>query len=95
MIPAFIPAHLFWAYCTGVGHVAAGVAILTTVLARLAAIAFAAMVSGIVLLLHVPRVIAAPGSRVEWTMLVIALTITGAAWCAAGSLARNKPAGPG
>lgn len=93
MIPAFIPAHLFWAYFVGAGHVAAAVAILTNVLARLAAIAFAAMVSGIVLLLHVPRVIAAPGSRVEWTMLVIALIITGAAWCAAGSLARNKPAG--
>lgn len=94
MIPAFIPAHLFWAYLVGVGHIAAGVAILTNVLARLAAIAFAAMVSGIVLLLHVPRVIAAPGSRVEWTMLVIALTITGAAWCAAGSLARSRPAQP-
>lgn len=93
MIPAFIPAHLFWAYFVGVGHIAAGVAILTNVFARLAAVLFAAMVSGIVVLLHVPRVIAAPGSRVEWTMLVIAMTIAGAAWCAAGSLARNKTAG--
>lgn len=90
MIPAFIPAHLFWAYFCGVGHIAAGVAILTNVLARLAAIAFAAMVSGIVLLLHVPRVMVVPGSREEWTMLVIALTITGAAWCAAGSLAERR-----
>ena len=56
MIPAFIPAHLFWAYFTGAGHIAAGVAILTSVLARLGAILFAAMVSGFVLLLHVPRV---------------------------------------
>jgi uncharacterized membrane protein YphA (DoxX/SURF4 family) len=91
MIPAFIPAHLFWAYFTGAGHVAAGVAILTNVLARLGAVAFAGMVSGFVLLLHVPRVIAAPGSRAEWTMLVIAMTITGAAWCAAGSLAGKNP----
>jgi uncharacterized membrane protein YphA (DoxX/SURF4 family) len=91
MIPAFIPAHLFWAYFTGAGHFAAGVAILSNVLARLAAIAFAVMVSGFVLLLHVPRIIGEPGSRAEWTMIVIALTITAAAWCAAGSLAgRNR-----
>lgn len=90
MIPAFIPAHLFWAYFTGAGHFAAGVAILTGVLARVAAIAFAVMVSGFVLLLHVPRVIGEPGSRAEWTMLVIAMTMTAAAWCAAGSLARKK-----
>lgn len=86
MIPAFIPAHLFWAYFCGAGHFVAGVAMLTNVLARLAAIAFAAMVSCFVLLLHIPRVIADPGSRTEWTMLVIAVTISAAAWCAAGSL---------
>jgi uncharacterized membrane protein YphA (DoxX/SURF4 family) len=85
MIPAFIPAHLFWAYFTGAGHFLAGVAILANRLTRVAAILFAAMVSGFVLLLHVPRVIAKPDDRVEWTMLVIALTISAAAWCAAGS----------
>jgi uncharacterized membrane protein YphA (DoxX/SURF4 family) len=93
MIPGFIPAHLFWAYFTGAGHIAAGIAILTTVLARLAAILFAVMVSGFVLLLHLPRVIGDPGSRVEWTMIVISLTMTGAAWCMAGSLARRPTRG--
>ena len=91
MIPAFIPAHLFWAYFTGAGHFLAGVAILTNLFARLAAILFAAMVSGFVLLLHVPRVIANPDNRAEWTMLVIALTISAAAWCAAGSFPRAEP----
>ena len=94
MIPAFIPAHLFWAYFTGAGHIAAGVAILTAVLARLGAILFAVMVSGFVLLLHVPRVIGDPGSRTEWTMLAIALTITAAAWCAAGSLWHTETCSP-
>ena len=87
MIPAFVPAHLFFAYLTGAGHVAAGVAILSNVLARAGAIAFAAMVSCFVLILHIPRVLAAPRSRTEWTMLVIAMSIAGAAWCGAGSLA--------
>jgi uncharacterized membrane protein YphA (DoxX/SURF4 family) len=92
MIPAFIPAHLFWAYFTGAGHFLAGIAMLTNVFARLAAILFAVMVSGFVLLLHVPRVIGEPGSRAEWTMLVIALTMTAAAWCAAGVLSRKQRA---
>lgn len=91
MIPAFIPAHLFWAYLCGAGHIAAGVALLTNVLARIAAFLFATMVSSFVLLLHIPRVIADPGSRAEWTMLVIATTISAAAWCAAGSVARRDP----
>jgi uncharacterized membrane protein YphA (DoxX/SURF4 family) len=86
MIPVFIPAHLFWAYFTGAGHVLAGVAILANMLTRLAATLFAAMVSGFVLLLHLPRVVQDPGSRAEWTMLVIAMSISAAAWCAAGSL---------
>jgi uncharacterized membrane protein YphA (DoxX/SURF4 family) len=93
MIPPFIPAHLFWAYFTGAGHIAAGVAIVTGVFARLGAILFAVMVSGFVLLLHMPRVIGEPGSRTEWTMMVIAITIAAAAWCAAGSLARKSFAG--
>ena len=94
MIPAFIPAHLFWAYFTGAGHIAAGIAIVTGVLARLGAIAFAVMVSGFVLLLHVPRVIGDPESRAEWTMLVIALTIAAAAWCTAGSLWHTETCSP-
>jgi uncharacterized membrane protein YphA (DoxX/SURF4 family) len=91
MIPAFIPAHLFFAYLAGAGHIAAGVAILSNVLTRVAAIAFAAMVSGFVVLLHIPRTIADPGNRTEWTMLVIAMTISAAAWCVAGSVARKEP----
>jgi uncharacterized membrane protein YphA (DoxX/SURF4 family) len=91
MIPAFIPAHLFFAYLTGAGHIAAGIALLTNVFVRIASILFATMVSGFVLLLHLPRVIADPGNRTEWTMLVIAMTISAAAWCVAGSVARKDP----
>lgn len=86
MIPGFIPAHLFLAYFTGGCHIAAGVAIVTNVLARVAAVLFAVMVSGFVLLLHLPRVIGDPGSRTEWTMIVIAMTMAGAAWCLAARL---------
>ncbi|MEG3152939.1 hypothetical protein U1769_23860 [Sphingomonas sp. ZT3P38] len=80
MVPGWIPGKLFWAYATGLCHLAAGVAILADRLARLAATLLAAMAGGFVLLLHLPRVIAAPGNRMEWTMMFVALSIAGAAW---------------
>ena len=79
MVPGWIPVPLFWAYVTGVGHIAAGLAILTGIKGRLAATVEAAMCGTFVLLLHIPRVIAAPGSRFEWTMTFVALSIAGAA----------------
>ncbi len=40
----------------------------------------AAMYGLFALILHLPRVIAAPDQRIEWTMLLIALSLAGAAW---------------
>lgn len=86
MVPAWIPGgQLFWAYATGIAHIAAGLAVLSGVLARLAAVLLAAMCGGFVVLLHAPRVAAAPTSQIEWTMLGIALSLTGAAWIVAQS----------
>ena len=90
MVPAWLPpSQLFWAYLTGVGQLSAGLSLISGVLARLAATLLAAMYAIFVLILHVPRVAAAPDSRFEWTMLSVALTLTGAAWIVRGSLARR------
>lgn len=81
MVPAWIPpSQTFWAYATGAFHIAAGLAFLSGVQARIAAWCLTAMLGGFVLLLHAPRVFADPTSRLEWTMLAIALSLTGAAW---------------
>lgn len=80
MVPAWIPAPLFWAWATGLGHFAAGLAILSGILSRLAVTLLAAMMGSFALLLHLPRVVAAPGSQVEWTMLFVATMLAGAAW---------------
>ncbi|MET0308010.1 MAG: DoxX family protein [Sphingomonas sp.] len=82
MVPAWLPKPLYWAYFTGGAHIAAGLAILSGVAARVAATLLAVMCGSFVLLLHAPRVVAAPSNRLEWTMLLIALSITGAAWLA-------------
>jgi uncharacterized membrane protein len=81
MVPAWIPpSQTFWAYATGAFHIAAGLALLSGVQARLAAWCVTAMFGGFVLLLHAPRVFADPTNRVEWTMLAVAISLTGAAW---------------
>lgn len=80
MVPAFMGLPLFWAYATGAGHAAAGLALIAGVLDRLAATLFTAMLACFVVLLHVPRVLGKPGDHAEWTMLGISLSLAGAAW---------------
>ena len=90
MVPAWLPDRLFFAYFTGIAHIAAGVAILSGILARLAARMLAIMCASFVLLIHVPGVIAAPADRLQWTMLAVALSITGAAWLSQRLLPSRK-----
>jgi uncharacterized membrane protein len=84
MIPAFYPAPLFLAWLTGACQMAGGLALIAGVVPRLAATLLAAMYATFALTLHLPRVIAAPAERIEWTMLFIALSLTGAAWLVRG-----------
>ncbi len=86
MVPGFLPFHEGFAYLTGVGHIAAGLAILAMVLPRLAATAEAVMLSLFTLLVWVPSVAAAPGTRLPWTAFFVSAALTGAAWAVAGSL---------
>jgi len=53
LVPKWLPpTQEFWAYATGFGHIAAGVAILTGVQARLAAILLTAMFASFTPLVH-------------------------------------------
>jgi uncharacterized membrane protein YphA (DoxX/SURF4 family) len=92
MVPAWLPDHVFFAYLTGAGHFAAGVAILLGVVPRLAATLEASMISLFVLLVHAPGVASAPGSRLQWTMLFVASALAGGSWVVAASL-RASPWG--
>ena len=92
LISVWIPAHLFFAYFTGAAHFAGGLAILTRVLAPLATTMLGIMYASWVLILHIPRVIAAPQNRAEWTSLFVATALSGSAWIVAGGLARKSPA---
>ena len=86
LIPAWIPARLFWAYFVGVAFVAAAVSIATTFAGRLGATLLGAMFFIWVVIVHAPRVAAASHDANEWTSLFVALAMCGGSWAVAGSL---------
>jgi uncharacterized membrane protein YphA (DoxX/SURF4 family) len=90
LVPTWLPpTQEFWAYATGVGHIAAGVAILTGVQARLAAILLTAMFASFTALVHTPMLLADPSSRVNWSESALNLAVIGVAWVVADSLVRS------
>lgn len=93
LVPHWLPpGPLFWVYVTGVADVAAGLAILAGVRARLAASLLTAMFLVFALLVHAPLAIAHPHSHLSWTMSAMNLALAGAAWVVADSL-RREPRG--
>jgi uncharacterized membrane protein YphA (DoxX/SURF4 family) len=91
LVPKWLPpTQEFWAYATGIGHIAAGLAILTGVQARLAAILLTAMYAAFTPLVHLPMLLANPSSYMNWTENALNLALTGAAWVTADSLVRPR-----
>lgn len=90
--PSWIPAHVFFAYATGVAHVASGVSILTGVLSRVAAWCSAAMFGSWVLIVHAPRVFRDPQTPSEWTSMFIAVGMCGGALLIASALSNISAA---
>jgi uncharacterized membrane protein YphA (DoxX/SURF4 family) len=95
LVPKWLPpSQVFWGYATGVFHIAAGVAILTGVQARLAAVLLTAMYASFTLLVHGPMLLADPSSREILSENALNLALIGAAWVVADSLARLGGAAP-
>jgi uncharacterized membrane protein len=92
LIPAWIPGHLFWTYFAGVVLIAGGAGLIFSQTARLAAALTGVMLLLWVVLLHVPRAVAAaaPQRRNEWTAVFEALAMSGIAFVLAGSLRRER-----
>ena len=88
LVPAWLPpSQEFWGYATGVAHIAAGIAILTGIHARLAAILLTAMYASFTPLVHVPMLLADPSNAFSWSENALNLALVGAAWVVAESFA--------
>ena len=89
LVPAWIPAHLFWAYFTGLAFVAAAVSIATKKMLVPAAMLLGTMFFLWVVLLHIPRVAGAIRNGNEVTSLFVAVAMCGLSFVLAGTYGRS------
>ncbi len=85
LVPAWLPAHTAWAYLTGCAYLAAGVAVITGVQARMAAALSALQMGLFTALVWAPTVASghADASQLNETFISFALTASG--WVVADS----------
>lgn len=91
LVPAFLPWHVGLAHFTGAAYIAAGIAMLTGILARLAALLCALMMTLITLLVWIPEIVKAPAGRLPWTAFVISWALAASAWVVADSFGLRVP----
>jgi len=86
LVPAWMPAHLFWTYFVGCAWIAAATSLVSMKFVRLSATLLGAAFFLFVLMMDLPGAIADPGNRIGWSLALRQLAYAGGAWALAGSL---------
>jgi uncharacterized membrane protein YphA (DoxX/SURF4 family) len=94
-IPDWLPpTRMFWAYATTLGFFGAAVAILTGIMAPLAARLLTVEIVIFEFLFWIPRLSADPHNHFNWAGNAISIALTGAAWVVSDAISAAATAKP-
>jgi len=85
LIPNWLPGHLFWAYFTGCAFIAAGVAAVTGLCARLAVTLSVLQLALFLALVWIPIVAAGSKDSFQWSETILNWALLAGAWVVADS----------
>jgi uncharacterized membrane protein len=85
LIPAWLLWPVFWAYFTGSTYLAAGLAVLSGVWARLAATLAAVQMGAFILLVWLPMILAGKMSGFNWGEITVNFALVAGGWVVAES----------
>lgn len=85
LVPAWMPAHLFWAYFVGCAWIAAATSLAAMKYVRLSGTLLGVAFFLFVLMMDLPGAISHPGNRLGWNFVLRESAFASGAWALAGS----------